>query len=1286
MKILIAIACFMLSMPTLTTVSGQQHNPAACNSVPSIECGSRINNASNKFGSNLLDTYSCVGTSSRDGYNGNERVYELVVNVRRQYDIRLNDIKLNNVADPQLNFDLFLMRSDCKTGDCVLSSITRDNAPERISARLDPGTYYVIVDTWEGEIGTFDLSVDCDNLAAPASCENAEALWCDELVSGNTWGATSDFNSDFYNCYGGTGTYNGPDEIYSFTKAAANDNIQLHLFTESSNLNIFLVNSCDQSGFSCVAVGQDFDGGKFIDEAELGLPAGTYHVIVDGRNSGTDGSYSLLLTCDALDVSGADQLLCGRPLEQQNFTGGTKQKTLYTCEGINQTPYNGAERIYYFDLATVTDVQIDLDKTSTFGELGLFLFQVQGNRAICLESGTRQIGDLSISKSLAAGRYYVVVDSRKEAFFDLTLTGCACPIDGTLSCDTPIQGSNAGGGDDVIYSGGECHSSRLRLDAQDRVYQFTATETQLYEFRLSDLEKDLGLFIYADCNNSETCLAFSNKNGEDKASINLVKGQTVYVAVDGIARLVTSTFTLEAICNPFPDEDNDGVTDAEDNCPTTPNANQANNDNDSMGDACDNDDDNDGVADGVDCAPFNAAIAFSIGDACDDNNSATIADAINGDCECAGVPRTDTDGDGIFDDVDNCITISNADQANNDNDSDGDVCDNDDDNDGVVDALDCNPFDARLNFSIGDVCNDNDPNTFNDRINDDCICQGNDAVAPIQLVVGNASGAVGETVCVDITATEFNDIAAASFSVSLDNDLARVVSVSNLGFTGGAFTGSGCPIPTAMTGSTSGLGGFAVWSADNGASVTLGSVTPIVEVCVEILNDDFEKTTLTLSDECRDTEFFNSNATEIPFTVSTGMITRINNAVTAGMSIAGRVMNVIEVGLENVAMDLTGAAEVTVMSEEDGSYSLPAEAGESYVLTPRSTDERMQELTVMDVLIFRRHFIFQESFTSPYQFVAADIDGNGRLSIRDEQLLKLMILGIEHDRYPLWKFVKADHVFPEVTDFAIGGDVFDYPSSTSVTDMSADMTQDFTGIRTGDLQIASLVAQNRSVGSVSMVTKNQRFTTGEIVNVPMTINKDMLMAGLSIELDFDKAALAFAGMTSDLPGNTDEMVMTKYTKEGKLIIQWIGDESVDMESDVTFINLSFIANKTGELSKSLSLNQEVRPSELISDDLSTSDLELVFEKESTEGMTIYPNPVSDMTQVYYSNNSGAEMDGQINVFDISGRKIWNKRVVLQSGDNQIEVRKEEIGIAEGLVFFEMITPVSQEKSTIIFVK
>ena len=151
------------------------------------------------------------------------------------------------------------------------------------------------------------------------------------------------------------------------------------------------------------------------------------------------------------------------------------------------------------------------------------------------------------------------------------------------------------------------------------------------------------------------------------------------------------------------DTDGDCILDGDDNCSDIANTDQADADEDGLGDICDicpmdpdNDADEDGVCGNEDNCP----------NASNPSQTDTDGDGVGDACD------PDDDDDDISDGDDNCPLHENTDQADFDGDGVGDVCDLDDDGDGVQDG-----YDKCLLTSIGE-----EVNTEGCSIADTCPC------------------------------------------------------------------------------------------------------------------------------------------------------------------------------------------------------------------------------------------------------------------------------------------------------------------------------------------------------------------------------------------------------------------------------------------------------------------------------------------------------------------------------------------------------------------------------------
>ncbi len=215
---------------------------------------------------------------------------------------------------------------------------------------------------------------------------------------------------------------------------------------------------------------------------------------------------------------------------------------------------------------------------------------------------------------------------------------------------------------------------------------------------------------------------------------------------------------------PTNDMDGDGAGDSFDNCLSTFNADQANNDGDAFGNACENCDDDPNKTDPGVCGCGKADVdtdgdgfldceeecpndkyktlpglcGCGKVDVTDDDDADGVIDCIDNCLDLKNPGQEDADSDDVGDDCDNCPDTKNTDQTNSDTDEFGDACDNcpgvenanqaDQDSDGFGDVCDSNPTVSNPNQ------NDLDADGVDD---DDDLCPN---TAAHQVVDANGCG------------------------------------------------------------------------------------------------------------------------------------------------------------------------------------------------------------------------------------------------------------------------------------------------------------------------------------------------------------------------------------------------------------------------------------------------------------------------------------------------------------------------------------------------------------------
>jgi len=158
--------------------------------------------------------------------------------------------------------------------------------------------------------------------------------------------------------------------------------------------------------------------------------------------------------------------------------------------------------------------------------------------------------------------------------------------------------------------------------------------------------------------------------------------------------------------------------------------------------------------------------------------------------------------------------------------------------------------------------------------------------------------------------------------------------------------------------------------------------------------------------------------------------------------------------VKNIDLKIKGINGVINNLDSLGAYNLNLVTG-NYTLTPSKNNDinKTNGVTTLDLALVQSHVLGKNKLNSPYKIIAADVNGDGKITTLDLVYMKRLILGIDTTftnsttkENRLWAFVDSSYQFPDTTN------PFPFKDSISYIGLSANKTnQTFIGVKLGDV-------------------------------------------------------------------------------------------------------------------------------------------------------------------------------------------------------------------------------------------
>ena len=392
--------------------------------------------------------------------------------------------------------------------------------------------------------------------------------------------------------------------------------------------------------------------------------------------------------------------------------------------------------------------------------------------------------------------------------------------------------------------------------------------------------------------------------------------------------------------------------------------------------------------------------------------------------------------------------------------------------------------------------------------------------------------------------------------------------------------------------------------------------------------------------------------------------------------ISGTIMTEDSRKLNEMSVRLAGSEYSDVKTNSEGKFEFPPVLyGSSYTVVPNSTNDYMNGLSTLDIVLMQKHILGIKKYNSPYNYIASDINKDNKITASDILQIRKLILG-EEDEFESnssWRFIYKTQGMDD-NENPLNGE---FSETLPFNDLNSNLNADFVAVKVGDINGDAVVngldkLETRTTKAIGFVIDNEEFEKSNIVEIPVLARDFNEIIGFQGTFRFNSDLLEFVSLVPAGVESKSMNIAINRLENGLIPISCNFNFAENIADDEVLFVLKFNAKKNGQLVNNLSFSSDITRKEAYGSDYEIEDINMVV-RSTTGGFELFqnePNPFTYDTDILFNIDKAETYT--FTIYDVTGKMLYEQTSTSNIGINKITVNNSDLNTS-GVLYYSIRT-------------